>query len=86
MPLPAFILYTAIGSAVWNGILVGAGYILGDQWEKVEGVVGYLQYAVILAAVALVGWFVWSRMRSRRGTALRRNNARTRSTTIEPED
>jgi membrane protein DedA with SNARE-associated domain len=86
MPLPAFILYTAIGSAVWNGILVGAGYILGDKWDKVENVVGYLQYAVILAAIVFAGWFVWSRMRGRGGTTSRRSNGRTRSTTIEPED
>lgn len=65
MPLPAFVLYTAIGSAVWNGALIGSGYLLGDQWEKVEGVVGYLQYAVIVGAVAFVGWFVWSRLRAR---------------------
>lgn len=67
MPLPAFILYTAIGSAVWNGVLVGAGYVLGAQWDRVGGVVGYLQYAVILAAVVGVGWFVWSRLRGDRG-------------------
>src|SRR5690606_36386645 len=33
-PVP-FTIYTAIGSLVWNSILVGAGYGLGDQWEKV---------------------------------------------------
>jgi membrane protein DedA with SNARE-associated domain len=65
MPLPIFVLYTALGSAVWNGILVGAGYLLGDNWEEVEQYVGYLQYAVILGAVVLVSWFVWSRLRTR---------------------
>lgn len=65
MPLPAFVLYTAIGSAAWNSILIGSGYILGNQWEKVEQYVGYFQYLVILGVLALVGWFVWSRMRAR---------------------
>jgi len=65
MPLPAFVLYTAVGSALWNGILVGAGYLLGDQWETVGGYVSYLQYAVILGVVVLAGWFVWSRLRAR---------------------
>ncbi|HEX5164625.1 MAG TPA: DedA family protein [Thermomicrobiales bacterium] len=86
MPLPAFILYTAIGSAVWNGILVGAGYILGDQWDKVESVVGYLQYAVILAAIAGAGWFLWNRLRGKKDADLRRSSPRAHSTTIEPED
>ncbi len=65
MSLPTFIVYTAIGSALWNSALIGSGYILGDQWEKVESYVGYLQYAVILGAVAFAGWFVWSRLRAR---------------------
>ena len=67
MPLPTFIVYTAIGSALWNIALIGSGYMLGDQWEKVESYVGYLQYAVILGAVAFAGWFVWSRVRGNRG-------------------
>lgn len=67
MPLPMFVLYTALGSAVWNSVLIGAGYQLGSRWEEVEQYVGYLQYAVILGAAALVGWFVWSRIRGNRG-------------------
>ena len=65
MPLPLFVLYTAVGSAVWNSVLIGSGYALGSRWEEVEQYVGYLQYAVILGAVAVVGWFVWSRLRAR---------------------
>jgi membrane protein DedA with SNARE-associated domain len=65
MPLPTFIIYTTLGSAAWNGILVGSGYILGDNWEEVEQYVGYLQYAVIAGAIGLVGWFVWHRLRTR---------------------
>jgi membrane protein DedA with SNARE-associated domain len=67
MSLPVFIVYTTLGSALWNGILVGAGYILGDNWEEVEQYVGYLQYAVILGAIGLVGWFLWHRLRGKRG-------------------
>ncbi len=35
MPLGAFTLFTLIGSVVWNTVLVTAGYLLADQWEKV---------------------------------------------------
>ncbi|MDQ3547515.1 MAG: DedA family protein [Chloroflexota bacterium] len=65
MPLPTFVLYTAAGSAIWNSILIGAGYALGSRWEEVGGYVSYLQYAVIVGAVAFAGWFVWSRLRAR---------------------
>lgn len=61
MPMARFVLYTTIGSAAWNAILIGAGWILGDNWEAVEGYVGYLQYAVIAAVTALVAWWIWAR-------------------------
>lgn len=65
MALPTFLVYTAIGSALWNSALIGSGYLLGNNWDEVEQYVGYLQYAVILGAIAGAGWFVWSRLRSR---------------------
>jgi membrane protein DedA with SNARE-associated domain len=60
MALPRFVLYTMLGSLTWNSLLIGAGWILGDNWEQVEHYVGYLQY-VVIAAVLIVGilwaWF-----------------------------
>ena len=79
MPLPEFILYTAAGSAIWNGVLIGSGYALGSRWDQVEHYVSYFQYAVILGVVALVGWFVLSRVRARAN-----RKAATRDTRIEP--
>lgn len=61
MPLVRFTIYTAIGSFVWNLALISAGAILGKRWEDVGNVVAILQWAVILAIVALVAWFTWSR-------------------------
>jgi membrane protein DedA with SNARE-associated domain len=62
MPLGTFILYTTIGSAVWNAVLIGAGWILGDNWDEVEQYVGYLQYLVILVVLLFAAWWVWNRM------------------------
>lgn len=62
MPLSMFALYTTAGSLVWNTVLITAGYLLGDNWDHVEEYVGYLQYLVILVAVAVVGWWVWARI------------------------
>ncbi|MFZ9730564.1 MAG: DedA family protein, partial [Ilumatobacteraceae bacterium] len=52
MSIVPFLLYTALGSLVWNTALIGAGAILGDQWERVEPYVATLQW-VVIAAVAL---------------------------------
>ena len=61
MPLGPFVLYTALGSGLWNGALIGLGWILGDRWEDVERYVGAFQNAVIAVALAAVAWFLWKR-------------------------
>jgi membrane protein DedA with SNARE-associated domain len=61
MPFVRFTVLTALGSAVWNVALIGAGAVLGERWEAVGDVVGLLQGAVIIAIVAGVAFFVWKR-------------------------
>lgn len=56
-----FTIYTALGSAVWNVALISAGYALGDNWQKVGEWVSTLQYVVIAAIAAAVGWWIWTR-------------------------
>jgi membrane protein DedA with SNARE-associated domain len=73
MPLPRFVLYSVLGSLVWNTALIGAGYLLREQWEDVEPIMAWLQYVVIAAIVAGVAWFVWSRFVS--GSGRRRSSA-----------
>ncbi len=64
MRLVPFVAYTAVGSAAWNTALIGAGAILGDQWDKVEPYVAVLQYVVIAVIVLFVvrfGVMKWRR-------------------------
>lgn len=53
MPLPTFLLYTTIGSAIWNTALVSLGYFLGNQHELVSGYLGPISDGVILLIVAI---------------------------------
>lgn len=65
-PLPAFLVLTTIGSAIWNTALVGAGWALEDSWRTVEerfGGAGYVVFAVLV--VASVAWAIRSRRRRR---------------------
>ena len=71
MPLPTFLLCTAAGSLIWNSVFVFAGYLLGENWRRVEEYAGLFQNLVILAVGLAVGWFVVSRL-------ARRNRPRSR--------
>ena len=65
MPLVPFITYTALGSAVWNTALIGAGAVLGNQWENVEPYVAILQWLVLAAIALFLTWFVYGKIRRR---------------------
>lgn len=66
MPVALFLPLTAVGSLVWNSLLILAGYQLGERWHLVESSVGVFQKLVIAAAVGAVGWFVVAKIRARR--------------------
>lgn len=59
-----FTIYTAVGSLVWNGVLIGAGYKLGENWEQVAEWVGNVQYVVIAGILAAIAWWAWTRILS----------------------
>ena len=57
MPLPRFVLFTVVGSGVWNAIFIAAGWFLGDNYDRVEGFVGPVGWMVV---ALILGWLVWS--------------------------
>ncbi|MET0729026.1 MAG: DedA family protein [Acidimicrobiales bacterium] len=62
MPLVRFTALTALGSGVWNALFIGAGYQLGNRWERVESWVRPLSYAVVLT-LGLVGlWLIYRKV------------------------
>lgn len=67
MHLGLFVALTALGSTIWNSVLIGAGIALGSQFEEVDSVVGPLSTAVV-AVLAFAVLFVLVRLR-RRGTS-----------------
>lgn len=61
-----YIVLTLIGSAVWNTLLIGAGYLLGTQWERVGDVLGPVSTPLIIALVlGAGGWLLWRALRQR---------------------
>ena len=66
MPIGMFMLYTFAGSAVWNTVLISAGWFLGDNWERVAHYVDYFEYVAIVGVLLVAAWWVWNRMIKRR--------------------
>jgi len=63
MPMPKFLLFTTLGTAVWSGALGFAGYQLGENWGNVETFISEYQSVVVIALVviivAFVAWRFW---------------------------
>ncbi|AXX28354.1 hypothetical protein APASM_0989 [Actinosynnema pretiosum subsp. pretiosum] len=94
MPLVKFALLTTAGSAIWNSVLILAGFFLGEQWHLVETYAGVLsKVVVVLVLVGLVAFVVW-KLRKRRADAASGGSAgpggdegdSERTARIEPTD
>jgi membrane protein DedA with SNARE-associated domain len=66
MPIPKFIVYTALGTAVRNGTFIGLGWALGARWTLVQQYSPVLQYAALAAGLVAIIWFLWRRWGRRR--------------------
>lgn len=62
MPLGSFLFWTLIGSAFTNSLLIGAGWLLGDNWHRVEAYTKPLTYLVIVVVLLAAGWWIWNRI------------------------
>ena len=58
MPQAQFLLFTALGSFIWSGGLALAGYLLEDQYERVEHWINPVSTAVVVGIIALYVWRV----------------------------
>ncbi|MCF7551383.1 DedA family protein [Pseudonocardia sp. WMMC193] len=65
MPLWRFTLLTTLGSAVWNGLFIGLGWVLGENWDQVEGYVDPVSKVMLVVGVLVVVWLVLRRIRAR---------------------
>ncbi|MCA1193180.1 MULTISPECIES: DedA family protein [unclassified Saccharopolyspora] len=63
MALPTFVLFTGLGSLIWNTLFVVAGYLLGENWYLVEEYAGIVSKVVVGAVVVALIYFVVARLR-----------------------
>jgi membrane protein DedA with SNARE-associated domain len=60
-----YVLLTAVGSAIWAFAFAGVGWGAGRSYERFNHDFRFVEYAVVVAVVALAGYLVLQRRRSR---------------------
>lgn len=57
-----FLLFTTLGTLIWNTILVSVGAAVGENWESVVGymdIYSNIAYAIIaLVGIAIIIWYI----------------------------
>jgi membrane protein DedA with SNARE-associated domain len=56
MNLQKFVLWTSLGAALWNSILVGLAYWLADGYERIHHWFNPISTAIV---VLLIGWYLY---------------------------
>ena len=64
MPLRRFIPFTLAGSVIWLSGLAVIGQAVGDNWDKWHQKLAFLDYVVVVAAIAAIAYLL---IRRRRG-------------------
>ena len=59
-----FMVYTILGSALWNGGFIVLGWALGANYTLIERYAPIVEYTVLAAIALAILWFVWRRWRA----------------------
>lgn len=66
MPLGKFLLFTTLGSVIWNTALAVAGLILGEHWDQVLIYMKqYERVVMVVLVLAVIGFLVYRIMQIR---------------------
>ena len=69
MKMGVFLVYTTIGSSIWSALLALAGYLLGENYQKVETLMGPASYIVVaVLGMAYLVWALWYKPRKAKAT------------------
>lgn len=54
MDVRKFALYTGVGGGLWSGILMGVGFLIGDNKQLIKHYMPYVEVAVVIAVFAMI--------------------------------
>lgn len=60
MNMPIFLIFTTLGSLIWNTLLVNLGAMLGASWSKVlEYMSVYQNIVIVIFGIIAIGFVIW---------------------------
>lgn len=70
MPLPKFLLFTALGTVIWNTVLTLAGMALGAAWPEILVIMKqYERIVMVICVIAVIAFVAWKIMQMRNNKA-----------------
>ena len=60
-----FVIFNFLGAALWVTVISGAGYLFGQQWWRLEGIIKRFDVAVAVVAVLALAIWWWRSRRER---------------------
>lgn len=58
MAMSKFLIYTTLGSLIWNSVLVFIGSVVGDKWESVVFIISKYSKIVLILLILSVIFFI----------------------------
>jgi membrane protein DedA with SNARE-associated domain len=59
MRIGKFLIYTFVGSFIWCTALSFAGYLLGENWDKIRTIMRRFDPAIVAVVVILIGLYIY---------------------------
>jgi membrane protein DedA with SNARE-associated domain len=66
MRIGKFLIYTFVGSFIWCTALSLAGYLLGENWEKIRTVMRPFDPVIVAIVVILIGFYIYRHIKHSR--------------------
>ncbi len=65
MNMGAFLIYTTLGTLLWNTVLIYAGVLAGRSWERIVSVMDKLSAVILVVLLSCTVWLVFFCFRRR---------------------
>jgi len=61
MDIKVFVLYTTAGAAIWCGILIGLGYLIGENEYLIKKYLKQVNFILVILISVIIAVYIWRR-------------------------